>query len=253
MSVPWRRALLVTVLMTGCSAERTADTELLVFAASSLTGAFGAIEGRYETSHPDVNVVFSFGPSDGLAGQIQSEGTADVFASASTRWMDEVAKDPGVAGRVDFAKNRLVVVTPANDPGRVSTIEDLAKPGVQVVLAAEGVPLGDYAREALTNAGILDATIANVVSNEEDAAGVLAKIASGEADAAIVYVSDLTATSAEGLRSVPIRDDVNVIATYPIAVVVGSASPHLAEPFVELVTSSAGQGLLQEHGFEPAG
>jgi molybdate transport system substrate-binding protein len=253
VSCRWARALVAAVVTAGCAGCGGGDTELLVFAASSLTDAFGAVEARFESSHPDVDIVFNFGPSDGLAGQIQSEGTADVFASASTRWMNEVAADPGVSGRVDFARNRLVVVTPADDPARISDLADLADPGVQVVLAAEGVPVGDYAREALANARILEGVTANVVSNEEDAAGVTAKISSGEADAAIVYLSDLSTTAAEGLRSVVIPDDVNVEAIYPIAMVQGTAYPDLASEFLELVVSPEGGKILEEHGFEAPG
>ena len=253
MSRRWARVLLATVLAAGFSGCARNDLELFVFAASSLTDAFGAVEARFESSHTDVDIVFNFGPSDGLAGQIQSEGTADVFASASTRWMNEVAADPGVSGRVDFAHNRLVVVTPADDPAGISDLADLAQPGVQVVLAAEGVPVGDYAREALASAGILEGVTANVVSNEEDAAGVTAKISSGEADAGIVYLSDLSTTAAEDLRSVVIPDDVNVEAIYPIAVVQGTANPDLAREFLELVVSPEGGRILEEHGLDTAG
>jgi len=249
----WAGALLATVMATGCSAGEGNATELFVFAASSLTAAFGAVETRFESSHPDVDVVFNFGPSDGLSRQIQSEGTADMFASASTRWMDEVASDPGVIGRVDFAHNRLVVITPGDDPAGISTLADLAEPAVQVVLAAEGVPVGDYAREALANAGILDGVTSNVVSNEEDAAGAVAKISSGEADAAIVYVSDLTTTAAETLRSVAIPDDVNVVAIYPIAVVRNTDRADLAREFLDLVVSPEGGRILEKHGFEAPG
>lgn len=224
-----------------------------MFAASSLTDAFDALEGRFEAGHPGVNVVFNFGPSDGLAAQIQSEGTADVFASASGRWMDVVAADPGVTERTDFVRNRLVVVTPGDDPAGVSSLSDLAKPGVQVVLAAEGVPVGDYAREVLANAGILDEVGPNVVSNEQDAAGVVGKISAGEADAAIVYVSDLSTGAAVGLRSITIDAAVNVVASYPIAVIQGSLDSELASGFVSLVSGPVGSAVLEEHGFEPAG
>jgi molybdate transport system substrate-binding protein len=243
-------AVVLVLLVTGCSVDASPEVELLVFAGSSLTDSFSSMEERFEATHLGADVVFNFGPSDGLAAQIQSEGTADVFASASTHWMDEVAKEPGVSDRVDFAHNRLVVVTPPGDDAAVSKLEDLAEPGVQVVLAAEGVPVGDYAREALMNAGILAAVTPNIVSNEEDAAGVVTKISSSEADAAIVYASDLL-TAPEGmLRSVPIPDDVNVVATYPIAVVAGAARPNLARAFVELVAGTVGQEVLRDHGFE---
>jgi molybdate transport system substrate-binding protein len=226
-------------------------TELIVFAASSLTAAFDEIGAAFQADNPAVTVTFNTGPSDSLAGQIQSEGTADVFASASGTWMDAVAKDPGVTDRADFAKNRLVLVTPADNPAGIRSLDDVAEPGVQLVLAAEGVPVGDYAREMLENAGIADAALANVVSNEEDAASVVAKVDAGEADAAVVYESDVSAAAGNELNAIEIPDDVNVIATYPIAVVNGSAHTELAIAFVQAVTDAEGQATLQRYGFDP--
>lgn len=248
------RRLATLLLVTSIACSPGSDrVELLVFAASSLTDAFGAIEERFELTHRNVDVIVNFGPSDGLAAQIRSEGSADVFASASDRWMDDVAADPGVLGRVDFARNSMIVVTPASDSGAVSSLADLAVPGVQVVLAVEGVPVGDYAREVLANAGILEAVTANVVSNEEDAAGVLAKIAAGEADAAIVYASDVATEAGRGLRAIAIEADLNVEATYPIAVVVGSTEVGVATEFLDAVVGAEGRRILRAHGFEPAG
>jgi molybdate transport system substrate-binding protein len=226
-------------------------TELVVFAASSLTAAFDEIGAAFQAPNSGVTVTFNTGPSDSLAGQIQSEGTADVFASASGTWMDAVDKDPGVTDRTDFAKNRLVLVTPADNPAGIRSLDDIAQPDVQLVLAAEGVPVGDYARDMLDNAGIADDALANVVSNEEDAASVVAKITAGEADAAVVYESDVSAAAGNELTAIEIPEDVNVIATYPIAVVSGSAHAELATAFVEAVTGAEGQATLQRYGFEP--
>jgi molybdate transport system substrate-binding protein len=145
----------------------------------------------------------------------------------------------------------LVIITPPDNPANVTSLEDLAKPSVQVVLAAEGVPVGDYARESLASAGIKNSVLANVVSNEDDDASVVAKITAGEADAAIVYVSDVTSTVAPQVAFVEIPDDVNVLATYPIAVVKTSAHSDLAQSFVTYVTGSAGEATLADFGFLP--
>ena len=223
-----------------------------VFAASSLTAVFqDAIGPAFEDANPGVTVSFNVGASDALAGQIQSEGTADVFASASGTWMDEVEKDPGVSGRTDFVMNRLVIITPPDNPADIQSIDDLANPGVQLVLAAEGVPVGDYAREALDNAGISQDALANVVSNEEDNASVVAKITANEADAAIVYTSDVSDAAGNDVNAVTIPKDVNVIATYPIAVVEGAPNTDVAADFVAYVVGSEGQASLKEYGFEP--
>ena len=247
----------VALVAAACSSSSSSSgatrssTALTVFAASSLTGAFTQIGKDFEAMNAGASVTFNFGSSTDLAAQIQSEGTADVFASASGTAMDTVASQPGVTGRADFATNRLVIVTPPDDPASVSSIQDLAKPGVQVVLGAPGVPVGDYAREALQNAGIEKAVLANVVSNEEDDASIVAKISAGEADAAIVYASDLSGQAGAGLRSVAIPDGVNVVATYPIAVITGSPNASVAQEFVTYVTGDRGRATLGRFGFGP--
>jgi len=241
------------VLLTGCGGTGDDTSELTVFAASSLSAAFThEIGPAFEAEHEGTTVVFNFAASDALAGQIQSEGTADVFASASGTWMDAVQDDPGVSDRQDFVQNRLVIITPPENPAGIGSIEDLANEGVQLVLAAEGVPVGDYSREALANAGIAKEAEANIVTNEEDNASVVAKIASGEGDTGIVYESDISAAADNEVVAVEIPDHVNVIATYPIAVVTGAPNADLASEFVAFVTGPDGQPTLEEYGFMPA-
>jgi molybdate transport system substrate-binding protein len=240
-------------LLAGCGGTGDDTIELTVFAASSLSAAFTEEIGpAFEAEQEDTTVIFNFAASDALAAQIQSEGTADVFASASGTWMDAVQDDPGVSDRQDFAQNRLVIITQPENPGGIGSIEDLANEGVQLVLAAEGVPVGDYSREALTNAGIADEAEANVVSNEEDNASVVAKIASGEGDTGIVYEFDISAAAGNDVASFEIPDDVNAIATYPIAVVTGASNADLASEFVAFLTGPDGQAALEEYGFMPA-
>ena len=253
--------LVTSLVMAACSSDDTqgdasatepAETELTVSAGSSLTAALeDAIGPAFEAANDGVTVAFNVGASDSLAGQIQSEGTADVFASASGTWMDAVEEDPGVTDRADFVMNRLVIITPPDNPADIDSIDDLATPGVQLVLAAEGVPVGDYAREALDNAGIADDAMANVVSNEEDNASVVAKITANEADAAIVYTSDVSTVAGNDVTAVKIPADVNVIATYPIAVVEGAPNAEVAADFVAYILSAEGQATLEEYGFEP--
>jgi molybdate transport system substrate-binding protein len=250
-----RRVLAVLALVslvTACSSSSSSGstTQLTVFAASSLTNAFTQIGQDFRTVYPGVTVTFNFGSSTDLASQIQSEGTADVFASASGIAMDTTAGDPGVSDRTNFATNRLVIITPPDDPAGIGSIEDLGKPGVKLVLGAEGVPVGAYARQALDDAGISKQALANVVSNEEDDASVVAKISSGEADAAIVYTSDL-ASAGDTVRSVQIPQAVNVIATYPIAAITGSAHPDQATSFVDYVAGPEGLAVLEQYGFGP--
>lgn len=243
-------SLAVTCSSSSAGTSGGSTTQLTVFAASSLTKAFTQIGQDFHTVNPDVTVTFNFGSSTDLASQIQSEGTADVFASASGTAMETAASDPGVTDRTNFATNQLVIITPPDDPAGIGSIQDLAKPGVKLVLGAEGVPVGDYARQALNNAGISKQALANVVSNEEDDASVVAKITSGEADAAIVYTSDV-ASAGDTVRSAQIPQAVNVVAAYPIAAVTGSAHPDQATSFVDYVAGAEGQAVLERYGFGP--
>jgi molybdate transport system substrate-binding protein len=246
------------LLLAGCGDANgggggsTEEAELTVSAAASLTDAFTDLGVAFEIDNPGVTVTFNFGPSDGLATQINEGAPVDVFASASGTWMDAVEDEgPGVTGRTDFAKNRLAIIVPTGDPAGIQGIDDLANDDVKLVLAAEGVPAGDYAREILDNAGIADAALANVVSNEEDVRAVVTKVVSGDADAGVVYVTDVTSDLGGDVETIEIPDDINVIATYPIAVVTGSQEADLAQRFVDHVLGR-GQQALADHGFLPA-
>ncbi len=244
----------LSIVAGSCGDDGTASDDpdtgsLTVSAAASLTAAFTDIGAEFEAANPGVVISFNFGPSDGLATQINDGAPVDVFASASPAWMDAVQDDgPGVSGRADFATNLLAIIVPAGNPAGIEELDDLTEDGVQLVLAAEGVPAGDYAREVLANAGIADAALANVVSNEEDVKGVVTKVLSGDADAGIAYVTDVTADVADEIELIEIPHDVNVIATYPIAIVAGSPEPELARRFVDHVLGD-GQRTLADHGF----
>jgi molybdate transport system substrate-binding protein len=253
---------LCSLIAAACSDDRpNADSgntgsaqeggDLTVSAASSLTDAFTEIGKAFEQANPGSTVVFNFGPSDGLAGQIDEGAPVDVFASASPTWMDSVQDDgPGVTGRADFAQNRLAIIVPAENPAGIENLNDLTEDGVQLVLAAEGVPAGDYAREIFENAGISEAALANVVSNEEDVKAVITKLIAGDADAGIGYVTDVTPAVSDRVTLIPISAEVNVTATYPIAVVNGTQEADLAKGFVDFVLGD-GQQTLAEYGFLP--
>jgi len=250
-----RRALVgmgtLVFLLIGCGGSGSERSEITVLAAASLKGAFTRIGADFEQVNPDVTVRFSFGPSDGLATQILEGAPADVFAPASPKYMDQVRSDgPRVTDQVEFARNKLAVIVPSDNPAHVASLDDLARPGVKLVLAAVGVPAGDYARGVLANAGIQKGALANLVSNEEDVKGVVQKVLLGEADAGIVYRTDVTPEIAARVREISIPDDVNVIATYPIAVIDGSGREPVAGAFLRFVTGP-GQATLRTFGFLP--
>jgi molybdate transport system substrate-binding protein len=236
---------------SGDTASAQEGADLTVSAASSLTDAFTEIGQAFEAANPGTTVTFNFGPSDGLAAQIDQGAPVDVFASASPTWMDSVQDDgPGVTDLADFAQNRLAIIVPVDNPAGIENLDDLTEDHVQLVLAAEGVPAGDYAREIFQRAGISEAALANVVSNEEDVKAVITKVMSGEADAGIGYVTDVTPDVPDQVMLIPIPDEVNVIATYPIAVVNGTQEADLAQGFVDYVLGN-GQQTLAEYGFLP--
>jgi molybdate transport system substrate-binding protein len=238
-----------------------APSQLTVYAAASLTDAFRELGRTLEASHPGLTVQFNFAGSQQLALQIEQGAPADVFASADQRWMSHATEKGLVAGQARvFARNRLVAIVPRTNPARIGGLPDLARRGTKIVLAAEAVPAGKYSREALENLsaapgfppGYDRRVLANVVSQEENVKAVVAKVQLGEADAGLVYRSDVTPSVSRYVRVFEIDDPYNVIASYPIAVLKGARNAEAAKWFVDLVSSAAGQQTLQRHGLLPA-
>lgn len=218
-----------------------------VFAAASLTDAFEAIGAAFEEAHPASDVTCVFASSSTLATQITQGAPADVFAPADRTQMDAVADTGLVAGRpVAFAGNTLEIVVEDGNPLDIRGLADLTREDVTVVLAAEEVPAGRYAREALDAQG-LDVRPASL---ETDVRAVRSRVVLGEADAGVVYASDI-ATAGDGVEGVAIPADENVPATYPIATLDDASNPAAARAFVDFVTSADGRRLLREHGFQP--
>ncbi|MGH2784077.1 MAG: molybdate ABC transporter substrate-binding protein [Actinomycetota bacterium] len=243
--------LALVVALVGCG-ERAYGPfevdEILVFAASSLTETFHKIGNRFHKSGSALSGVrFHFASSSNLATLIANGAHADVFASASPMWMDAVERDPGVLERVEFAKNKLIVIVPKSNPADIDSFDDLTRPGVKLVLAAQAVPAGQYARQALKKAGLVSAE-RNVASNEEDVKGVVQKVLLGEADAGIVYATDVTGSVAEQVAVVSIPDDVNVIASYSIASIKTSEDLMAATAFLDFVLEQ-GRPYLRRAGF----
>ena len=243
----------------GATAPRAAGpTELTVFAAASLTGPFTELGRQFEVDN-NVKLRFNFAGSQQLAQQIKEGAPANVFAAAHRRHMDAVID----AGRVRrgteqiFAGNRLVVIYPKDNPADLSQLQDLAKPQVKLVIAAKAVPVGEYTLEFLAKASALPQYTAaynknvlrNVVSYEENVKAVQTKVVLGEADAGIVYSSDVTPDVADRLGRIEIPDELNVLATYPVAAINDSANDQLADLFIAYLLSPEGQAVLFRYGF----
>jgi molybdate transport system substrate-binding protein len=237
-------------------------TDLNVFAAASLKEAFEAIGKDFEAANPGVTVVYNFAGSQQLAQQIGQGAPADVFASPNRAQMDNVIRSGQIVSGAEriFVRNRLVVIYPRENPAELTTLQDLAKPNVKIVFADQAVPVGQYALDFLTKASQLpefttaySATVLkNVVSYEENVRAVLGKVALGEADAGIVYTSDITGDSAQKVGRIDIPDNLNVIAVYPIGPISGSPQTDLAVRYIDYVLSTEGQQILADYGFIPA-
>ena len=239
-------ACIAVALVSACgSSTASASTNITVYAASSLTDSFHAVGTAFHGAHPDVAVRFNFAGSPTLVTQIENGAQADVFASADTTNMDKLRTDgfSAVAPAV-FAHNKLEMVVAAGNPKHIAYLSDLARPGVIYISAGPTVPAGKYAAQILTKAGVT----VTPKSLETDVKSVVSKIELGEADAGIVYVTDVKAAG-DKVAGVAIPDADNVIATYPIAALRSSSA---ADAFVRFVASADGQAILERYGFLPA-
>jgi len=229
---------------SGGGSASGSSNEIKVFAAASLTAAFTKLGERYSSANGGTKVTFNFAGSQALATQIQQAAPADVFASADIPSMDKVKDLVGTPQ--NFASNLLAIVVEKGNPKGVKGLDDLASPDLKVVLAAEEVPAGKYAKQVLDKAGVS----VSPVSQEDNVKAVVTKVSLGEADAGIVYVTDVTA-GGDKVEGVDIRDDQNVMATYPIATVKARKAQGKAKAFMDLVLSADGQQVLKEYGFLP--
>lgn len=251
-----------TALPAPTAALATQHAELTIFAAASLTDAFKAIGQQFGAANGGATVTFNFAGSDQLATQINQGAPADVFASANTKQMDVVIRAGEVVSGTQrtFARNRLVVVYPRDNPGGLAALKDLAKPGLKVVLANKSVPVGGYALDFLSKASKLPeytaefspTVLKNVVSYEENVKAVLSKITLGEADAGIVYTTDAATVTDGSIGRLDIPDNLNTIAIYPIAATKNAKHPDLAKKFVDYVLGPEGQQVLVKYGFIPS-
>ena len=242
---------LIAILLAACAGQRapaapTAST-LTVFAASSLTDAFTRIGADFQTAHPGTTVHLTFAGSSTLAAQIQQGATGDVFASADQATMQRLVDAGLVSGSPSiFARNRLQIVVAPGNPRHIGGLADLSQAGLVVLLCAPSVPCGRYATQALHAAGVT----VTPASQEADVKAVVSKVALGEADAGIVYVTDVKAAGA-GVQGLDIPARFNVTADYPIAVLQDSQQAALARAFTNYVLAG-GQQILARDGFAAA-
>ena len=238
--------VVVGALFVGsCSSPSPAADSVTVFAAASLTAAFTELGDEFTTANPDLEVTFNFAGSSDLVAQIIQGAPADVFASADAINMDKLT-DARLAGAdpVEFATNVAEIIVEPGNPKGITDLSDLADDDLVVVQCAPAVPCGSYAEQIFVNAGIT----VTPASFEENVKAVVTKVALGEADAGIVYRTDVLAAG-EAAEGVAISDDVNVTASYPIVLTDSAANPDGAQAFVDFVLGPTGQQVLADFGF----
>jgi molybdate transport system substrate-binding protein len=259
MTRPARRVLAPLALLgllaaacgsSGSSSDTTAGSvsgSITVFAAASLTDSFNEIGDAFTKDNPDAKVTFSYDASSALVQQITQGAPADLFASADTANMDKLTS-AGLNGTAPeiFTTNLLAIIVPKGNPKGITGVADLAKPDVKVVLCAEEVPCGKYAKQILTNANVA----VTPVSFAQNVKGVVTPVTAGEADAGIVYVTDVIAAG-EKAQAVDIPSDINVVAQYPIASVKASTATAVDQAFIDFVLGADAQAILKEYGFLP--
>jgi molybdate transport system substrate-binding protein len=234
-------AVLLALILAGCGGDdksASGEGELTVFAAASLTETFEALAS---------DVTYSFAGSDELATQIREGAPADVYAAASPKYPQELFAEGLVEEPVVFATNRLVVVVPRKNPAGIESVDDVARDGIKLVIAAEGVPVGDYTRTVLENLGLTDA-LDNVVSEEQDVKGVVTKVAEGEADAGFVYATDVTPVE-DDVEAIKIPTDAQPRVEYQAAIVTGTENGEAAQAFLDRLLGEEGRAALEEAGF----
>lgn len=230
------------------SSTAQADGELTVFAAASLTETFTELGKKFEAAHPGVKIKFQFGSSATLATQITNGAPADVFAAASPATMKTVSDAGDAVGTpAVFVRNKLEIATPKENPGKVTGLNDFTKKDLDIVLCAVAVPCGAAAEKVFTAAGLTP----EVDSREQDVKAVLTKVELGEADAALVYKTDVLAAS-DKVKGIEFPEAEKAINDYPIAALKDSKNADTAKSWVEYIQSGEAQKVLEDAGFESA-
>jgi molybdate transport system substrate-binding protein len=248
---------------TSASATSGATTsgEVIVFAAASLTDPFNEAKAELEKANPGLKITYNFNGSPTLRTQLEQGAKADLFVSADQTQIDNAQKSGLINDKgTIFARNRLVVIVPKSNPAKIEKLQDLAKSGVKFVTAQKDVPIGAYTLQALDKMS-KDAAFgsdfstkvqANFVSQESNVKQVVAKVQLGEADAAIVYITDVSAKVSPDITTIDIPDQFNTIAVYPISVLKAAPNPTGAKVFLDYILGEKGQALLKKYNFVPA-
>ncbi|MGI8662156.1 MAG: molybdate ABC transporter substrate-binding protein [Acidimicrobiales bacterium] len=253
--------LAIAVVLAACGSDsKTATTassasssgapkvsgSVTVFAAASLTESFSDEQTKLKSEQPGLSITYNFAGSGALVTQIQQGAPADVIATADTASMKKLTDAGLVEEPATFAKNKLEILVAPGNPKRINTLADLARTDIKFVTEDETVPAGKYTAQALSTAGVT----VSPVSKETDVKSAVAKVTSGEADATVVYVTDVTAVGSKG-TGVAIPDSQNAVAEYPIAIVKATTHHDVAAAFIDAIVKGSGQTALHNRGFLP--
>lgn len=242
---------------SGINAQDNARQSLTVFAATSLTDVFESLRAAFIEANPEIDVLLNFSSSLTLAAQLIQGAPADIFASANELQMNSVVKSDLIAtDAIDiFAHNRLVLITPADNPAEIESVQDLTNDAVLLVLAAKGTPIRAYTDDMIASHAeeygqdFFERVMRNLVSEESNVRQVVTRIALGEADAGIVYQSDAIGDVADQIHRINIDPLHNQLASYPIAPLANSVNSALAQSFIAFVLSQEAQPIFAEYGF----
>ncbi len=263
---------IVIVLVSGCSTTETSttptptaapvsSTEIKVFAAGALNDVFTNISAQYEAEHPGVTITSDFDSSPNLETQIEQGAEADVFAAAAPSFMNNLKSEGYMNNSTieNFVSNKVAVIVPKNNKANITTLKDLATPGVHIIYGASSIPISNYATQVLNKmsnnstygADYKKNVMANVVSNETTVNFIVSKIALGEADAGFVYVSDVPSEYKDKVTVITIPDQFQPTIVWPIGVLKASRSQSVAQDFINYVRSPEGNATLLSYGFVP--
>ena len=260
MNKPVFVAIFAALVLSMSAGFAQSPDELTVFTAASLTGAFGEIGEMYE-NETGIHVAFNFDGSQALRTQLENGAYADLFASANIKQMNAV-RESGLVNNSSvaiFTRNKLSLIVPKDNPANIRNLTDLARPGVKIVMGTKDVPVGDYALQIIAKLGNDSAygpdyeteVMANVISQETSVSYVVTKVALGEADAGFAYVSDVTQDMISKIDKIVIPDEYNIIAEYPMGMLMESKYPAESQRFMDLVMSDEGRAVLEKYGFDP--
>ncbi len=260
MNKPVFVALFAALVLSMSAGFAQSPDELTVFTAASLTGAFGEIGEIYE-NETGIHVAFNFDGSQALRTQLENGAYADLFASANMKQMNAV-RESGLVNNSSvaiFTRNKLSLIVPKDNPANIRNLTNLARPGVKIVMGTKDVPVGDYALQIIAKLGNDSAygpdyerdVLANVISQETSVSYVVTKVALGEADAGFAYVSDVTQDMISKIDKIVIPDEYNIIAEYPLGMLMESKYPAESQRFMDLVMSDEGRAVLEKYGFDP--